>query len=101
MTPLSDPTWSVKESGLVATKNQNMTTKAEGVLKLALELPDGERAEIAAKLIESLEPEGREEVQAAWSEEIASRVAAIDSGEAQFVTWEDLKDLLSRRRSSR
>ena len=75
-----------------------MTTRAEDLLELVLKLPDGERAEIAGKLIQSLEPEVEDEVEAAWSEEIARRVAAIDAGQAQFVTWDELKDRLSRRR---
>ncbi|MGH9363094.1 MAG: addiction module protein, partial [Thermoanaerobaculia bacterium] len=63
-----------------------MTTKAEDLLKVALELPDDDRAELAGKLIRSLEPEAEDNVEAAWSEEIARRIAAIDRGEAQFVT---------------
>jgi len=74
-----------------------MTTKAEDLLRLALALPDGERAEIAGRLIESLESEVDEGVEAAWSAEIARRIAAIDAGEARFVTWDELKNRLSHR----
>ena len=74
-----------------------MTTKAEAVLTLALDLPDGERAEIAGALLESLEPPSDVDVEKAWRNEVARRVAAIDSGEVELVPWEQVRENLFSR----
>ena len=68
-----------------------MTKSAENLLHEALQLPEGERAEIAAKLIQSLESESEEGVDAAWAAEIERRCAAIDSGEAVTSDWADVR----------
>lgn len=70
-----------------------MTTSASRVLQDALELSEKERAEIASRLIESLEPEASDvpdEVQSAWAAEIERRCAALDAG-AGTTSWEDAR----------
>ncbi len=62
-----------------------MASDARQLLDEALRLSEPERAELAAKLIESL-GEGEagdtaEAVEAAWAVEIERRCAALDSGE--------------------
>ena len=69
-----------------------MSVKAEELLKLALDLPEADRADIAAQLIRSLDPDSDdEEVEAAWSDEIRRRIAAIDSGEERLLGWDEVK----------
>jgi len=56
----------------------------------ALMLPVAERAELAQLLILSLESEvGDPEAEQLWDEEIQSRIAALDRGEAQTVDWRE------------
>lgn len=57
----------------------------------ALRLPEGERAELAASLIASLDPEADPEAAAAWDTEIARRVAELDSGTAKTVSWTEAR----------
>jgi putative addiction module component (TIGR02574 family) len=64
---------------------------AEELLKLALDLPEAERADMAARLIQSLDSEMDEDVEAAWSEEIHRRIAAIDSGEERLLDWDEVR----------
>lgn len=86
-----------------------MICKKELLLDEALQLPAGDRAEFAAKLIESLAGETNAEVDAAWAEEIKRRCAAVDAGESVTSDWETVRrriELLSRpdeerRRESR
>lgn len=52
----------------------------------SMKLSPEERADLADWLWISATP--REEVKAAWDAEIARRIAAIDSGEAEFVSSE-------------
>jgi putative addiction module component (TIGR02574 family) len=68
-----------------------VTKSAENLLREALQLPESERAEIAAKLIQSLEPEADADVDAAWAAEIERRCAALDSGEAVTSDWADVR----------
>ena len=68
-----------------------MTKSAEHLLNEALQLPDGERAEIAARLIQSLESELDTDVDAAWAAEIERRCAALDSGQAVTSDWAEVR----------
>lgn len=78
-----------------------MTRHARIVLKEALTLPEGERAEIAGALLESLEPLQEADVEAAWREEVAARVAALDAGEVETTPWESIRDRFRARLSER
>jgi len=73
-----------------------MSPQATTLLKQALELPEDERADLADRLLESLDTEADAEVEAAWSDEIARRIATIEAGTAEWVSWEDLKARLGR-----
>jgi len=68
-----------------------MTNVAERLLTEALNLPETERAELAARLIESLEAQRDDEVDAAWAAEIERRCAALDSGEAVTSDWSEVR----------
>ncbi len=57
----------------------------------ASELSEGERAELAGLLLESLESEPEADVEAAWAEEIERRVREIDSGEVKTIPWEEVR----------
>ena len=59
-----------------------MSSSAESVLQDALRLPEGDRADIAARLIASLEvaaEESREAVEQAWAAEIEDVRRAIEA----------------------
>ncbi len=60
-----------------------MKSDASKILEAALKLPLEARAAIAGSLIESLDTEVDEDVEAAWAEEIARRVRDLDSGKAK------------------
>ena len=78
-----------------------MSTKADAVLTLALDLPERDRAEIAAALFDSIEPPTEAEVEEAWRQEVARRVAALDAGDARLVPWELVRDRLVMRLDER
>jgi putative addiction module component (TIGR02574 family) len=71
-----------------------MTTKARALLAQALELGEAERAEIAGSLLQSLEPPPSAEVDAAWRDEVRRRLAELESGEAETIPWETVRDEL-------
>lgn len=64
-----------------------MPRAAKHLLEEALELPEGDRAEIAARLIESLDPSTEDDASGAWADEVGRRLAEVDRGEAKTVPW--------------
>ena len=75
-----------------------MTQEAAELLKKALALSVDERAELAGSLLESLEEdEDPAAVEAAWNEEIARRIAELDSGKARTIPWEDVRKRISSK----
>ena len=74
-----------------------MKNDASKILEAALGLPIEARAAIAGSLIESLDEEVDENVEAAWAEEIARRVQDLDSGKAKTIPWSKARQrILSR-----
>jgi putative addiction module component (TIGR02574 family) len=73
-----------------------MSQRAEQLLHDALRLPEQERAEMATKLIQSLDGEAESDVDAAWAVEIERRCAALDSGETVTSDWEDVRRRIER-----
>lgn len=74
-----------------------MERNAEAVLRKALTLPESDRAEIAGALLESIQPGEDMNAEAAWRQEVAARVAALDAGEVETVPWEEVRDRLFAR----
>ena len=71
-----------------------MTASADRVLQDALGLSEQERAEIAVRLIESLDVVSdaeAAEVEAAWAAEIERRCAALDAGTTGTTAWEEVR----------
>ena len=75
--------------------------RAETLLREALTLPDEERAEIAGALLESLEPAPESDVESAWRQEVAARVAASEAGGVTTTPWEEIRDRFLARLSDR
>ncbi len=72
-----------------------MSEEASELLRKALTLPVGERAELAGSLIESLDSAKDKSVQAAWDEEIARRMEELDSGKVKAVPLDEGRRRLS------
>jgi putative addiction module component (TIGR02574 family) len=71
------------------------------VLRDASELSEQDRATLAGLLIESLEAEADPDVEEAWADEIARRVAQLESGDAKTVRWEEVRQRLLNRLNAR
>lgn len=68
-----------------------MSSAGDKVLRGVLALPEDERAEIAARLIESLDGGLDACVDEAWATEIERRCVALDAGETVTSDWEDVR----------
>jgi putative addiction module component (TIGR02574 family) len=68
-----------------------MTPQATNLLAEALRLSEAERGELAARLIESLEPAADDGVEAAWSAEIRQRLDELQTGQVQPIPWAEAR----------
>jgi len=71
--------------------------KAVDILKEALALPGEERAALAGFLLDSLETDVVEDVEAAWATEVNRRLAELDSGAVKLVPWAKVRRRLASR----
>ena len=74
-----------------------MTERASELMQKALSLSEEERADLACSLIDSLDATVDEGAQSAWEQEIARRVADLDSGRAKTVSWEEVRERISSK----
>ena len=76
-----------------------MSHDAAELLKLALTLPEQERAELENSLLESLggPPDDPKAIETEWNEEIARRIEALDSGKGGTVPWEAVRLRISSK----
>ncbi|MBI3945354.1 MAG: addiction module protein [Armatimonadetes bacterium] len=64
------------------------------VIEEALRLSPRERAELAARLIESLDGDRDADAEAAWSDEIARRVHELDAGLVEPIPWSKAREMI-------
>lgn len=74
-----------------------MDARAQRLLQEALALPTQERAELAESLLESLDNEGVEGVEAAWTIEVDRRLTDARSGVSTSSGFDEVLDRLSAR----
>lgn len=67
-----------------------MATGIEEILKAALNLPSDSRAELAEKLLESLDEEKRAEIEESWVEEIERRWTEFETGKMKAIPGEEV-----------
>lgn len=75
-----------------------MPKSRQDVLADALALDVHDRADLAAALIESIDPEMDDDVEAAWEAEIERRVAELERGEVKSIPWEEVRRKLTTDR---
>ena len=71
-----------------------MSTTADEILRGALTLSDADRADIAARLLASLDEPAEAssaEIEQAWAAEIERRCAALDAGETNTTGWGEVQ----------
>ncbi len=68
-----------------------MTPTADTILETILRLSETDRGELAARLLDSLEPETDADADAAWDEEIRTRVEDVRAGRVKTVSWAEAR----------
>jgi putative addiction module component (TIGR02574 family) len=74
-----------------------MKREAAEILKAALALPTEDRAALAGSLLESLDTEVDEDVEAAWGNEVNRRVTELNSGAVKTIPWTQVRRRLAAR----
>ncbi len=74
-----------------------MSAQAKKLLEGVLSLPGTERADIAARLIQSLDNGSDAAVDEAWAAEIERRCRELDSGDAVTSDWADVRQRIESR----
>ena len=65
-----------------------MSTQLQSLFDAALQLPESERGELAARLMDTLDEASEETEEAAWAEELLRRIDGTRSGADATVPWE-------------
>lgn len=66
-----------------------MQRSAAEVLEAALALPEDERAQLAEKLVASLDGDVDPDAEAAWGQEIERRLARIEAGQSKTISMDE------------
>jgi putative addiction module component (TIGR02574 family) len=68
-----------------------MTKAADTLYQAALQLPEHDRAELAAKLIDSIDPTTDTDWAEAWDAEIAKRIIELEAGKTKTIPWDQVR----------
>ena len=68
-----------------------MTTDFEAITAAALALPEGQRADLLARLMDSLNVLPDADDDQAWDTEIARRLEEVRSGKQKGIPWEEAR----------
>lgn len=73
-----------------------MTRAVEELYEQASQLPVEDRAELAGKLLESIEEPPDEGIEEAWAAEIERRIAEYRAGRVKSIPWSEVRAHLHR-----
>ena len=76
-----------------------MNTQPQQLLSAALDLPEAERAGLAASLLRSLDAPDDTDSDTAWATEIERRLQEIDNGTVELIPWPDVMAEMRQRRN--
>ena len=68
-----------------------MGTNSNHIFRQALSLSEGDRAALAASLLQSLDPEIDDDAGDIWDAEIKRRIDEIDNGAVELIPWAEVR----------
>ena len=78
-----------------------MPPSPQEVLSVALELPPVERGRLAVLLLDSLDSGSDPDHEQAWANEVAHRLAELDSGHLSLIPWAEVQRRMRAEDSDR
>jgi putative addiction module component (TIGR02574 family) len=73
-----------------------MTKSAQDIFEQAMALDLDDRADLIARLTDTLEPSTDPEYLAAWEAEIRERIAQVERGETRGIPWREAIEQIRR-----
>lgn len=73
-----------------------MTRAVEELYEQASQLPADDRAELAGRLLESIEDPSDEDVEQSWAAEIERRMTDYRAGRVKTISWSEVRAHLHR-----
>jgi len=77
--------------------DHEMSDKGSEILREALSLPAGERAELAERLLSSLDAPDRQRLDELWAREAEDRLGAYEKGEITTIPVKQAFDQIGRK----
>ena len=74
-----------------------MAKLAEDIIKAAVKLPQKDRVRVVERLLNTLEPEAEQDVDAAWAAEIERRSREIKEGTVRLLPWKAVRSRARKR----
>ncbi|HEV2852965.1 MAG TPA: addiction module protein [Thermoanaerobaculia bacterium] len=74
--------------------------KDDEIFRAALSLPEESRAELADRLLQSLDESDQDEIDARWAREAEDRIAAFERGEIVAISGDEVFSSLKFRREA-
>lgn len=74
-----------------------MAAAMQQVLEQALALPCHDRLHLAGRILASVEPVATAEIEAAWEQQIETRIKTVDEGRAAGRPWSEIAEEFDRR----
>jgi putative addiction module component (TIGR02574 family) len=74
-----------------------MAKLAENIIKAAVKLPQKDRVRVVERLLNTLEPEAEQDVDAAWAAEIERRSREIKEGTVRLLPWTAVRSRARKR----
>ena len=71
-----------------------MSTAADTLFQAALQLPEGDRADLAARLMDTIEGDTDADWSDAWSAEISKRIDELDQGKVKTIPWDEVRRMM-------
>jgi putative addiction module component (TIGR02574 family) len=68
-----------------------MSTAADTLYQAALQLPESDRADLAARIIDSIDSVTDADWAETWDAEIAKRVEELDQGKVKTIPWDEVQ----------
>ena len=78
-----------------------MAKLAENIIKAAVKLPQKDRVRVVERLLNTLEPEAEQDVDAAWAAEIERRSREIKEGTVRLLPWTAVRSRARKRARGR
>ena len=74
-----------------------MAKLAEDIIKAAVKLPQKDRVRVVERLLNTLEPEAEQDVDAAWAAEIERRSREVKQGTVRLLPWTAVRSRARKR----